>query len=159
PDGATFYKWFDDDFFQGYTYDATIPGWMPDGDVTLRLGEGGFYKSPTATTLTFVGEIQQGLLTNTLPIGRYVIRSSMVPLAGTPSVLGIPAEDGDILQLFHGHSDAYVYDALLPGWVPSEPAIGVGESFWYRKASTAETNLWIIDAPPIRTSSPAAEDP
>jgi hypothetical protein len=81
-----------------------------------------------ATTLTFVGEILQGSLTNTLPIGQYVIRSSIVPQADTPRVLGIPAEDGDILQLYRGSFSAYVYDALVSSWVPNEPTIGVGES-------------------------------
>jgi hypothetical protein len=148
-DGATFYKWSDGGGFRAYTYDALLPGWDVGGDVTLSPGEGGFYMSPIATTLTFVGEILQGRLTNTLPIGQYVIRSAMVPQAGTPSALGIPGEDGDILQLYHGSNSAYVYDSLVPGWVPSEPTIGVGEPFWYKKAWASKTNQWILEYWPV----------
>jgi hypothetical protein len=155
-DGATFDKWYDDfSGYRAYTYDAILEGWLPNGDITLNPGEGGFYYSLTPTTVTFVGEILQGRLTNTLPIGRFVIRSSMVPQAGTPTDLGIPAEGGDILELFQGSYSAYVYDVSVPGWVPSEPTIGVGEPFWYRKAPTATTNLWIVESRPyIRIGDP-----
>src|SRR5215467_15388768 len=97
PDGAIFQKYYDQGFFQACDFDAIDHAWMPNGDATLNPGEGGFYQSPVATTLTFVGEILQGTLTNTLPIGECVIRSSIVPQAATPTVLGIPAEDGDTL--------------------------------------------------------------
>lgn len=141
PDGAILQK-----FSSGYTaynYDALAPGWQPDGNGTLNPGEGAFFKSPVATTLTFVGEVMQGSLTNTLPIGQYAIRSSIVPQAATPTVLGIPAEDGDILQLFNNGYTAYNYDALAPGWQPTEPTIAVGQAFFYKKASTSTQPNWI----------------
>ncbi len=151
-DGDTFYKW--DGGYTAYIYDAILGSWTPNGDNTLNPGEGGFYRSVTATTLTFVGEILQGRLTNTLPIGRYALRSSMVPQAGTPTALGIPAEPGDILELFHGSYSAYVYD-VSAGWLPNEPTLGVGEAFWYRKATNARTNLWIVESRPfIRIGEP-----
>src|SRR5215831_13343879 len=107
PDGTILSKF--DNVFHAYALDDAVGAWTPDGDATLNPGEGCFFKSPLATTLTFVGEIRQGTLTNTLPIGQYVIRSSIVPQAANPTVLGVPAEDGDILQLFHGKYSAYVY--------------------------------------------------
>jgi hypothetical protein len=146
-DGDMFNKY--DGGYSAYTYDALFEAWFPSGNITLSPGEGGFYRSTTATTLTFAGEILQGRLTNTLPIGQYAIRSSMVPKAGTPIDLGIPAEPGDILELFHGSFSAYVYDALVPGWLPSEPTIGIGEPFFYRKAITSRTNLWIVESRPF----------
>jgi hypothetical protein len=87
-DGAIFQK-----FLNGYTayvYDSLVPGWTPDGNATLNPGEGGFYKSAVATTLTFVGEVLQGNLTNTLPVNKYALRSSMVPQAGTLQNWGCP---------------------------------------------------------------------
>jgi hypothetical protein len=146
-DGDMFYKY--DRGYNVYIYDASVEAWFPSGNITLSPGEGGFYRASTATTLTFVGEILQGRLTNTLPIGQYAIRSSMVPKAGAPTDLGIPAEQGDILELFHGSYSAYVYDPLVPGWLPSEPTIGIGEPFFYRKAITSRTNLWIVESRPF----------
>jgi len=140
-DGAIFQK-----FLNGYTayvYDSLVPGWTPDGNATLNPGEGGFYKSPVATTLTFVGEVLQGNLTNTLPINKYAVRSSIVPQAGTLTQLGIPAEDGDVVQTYGNGYTAYVYDSLAPGWTPSEPSLTVGQSFFYKKASTSTQSQWV----------------
>jgi hypothetical protein len=141
PDGAILQKF--NGSYTAYSYDASVPGWTPDGSGTLNPGEGAFFKSPTATTVTFVGEVMQGSLTNTLPVGSYAIRSSIVPQEGTATALGIPAEDGDILQLFHGSYSAYSYDASVPGWTPSEPTIKVGDAFFYKKATGSTSNLWI----------------
>jgi hypothetical protein len=140
-DGAIFQKF--NNGYSAYVYDSLIPGWTPDGNATLNPGEGGFYKSPAATTLTFVGEVKQGTLTTTLPINQYAIRSSQVPQAATPTVLGVPAEDGDILQTYSAGYTAYVYDSLVPGWTPSEPTIGVGQAFFYKKASTSTQSQWV----------------
>ena len=140
-DGSLFQKF--NNGYSAYVYDALVPGWTPDGNATLNPGEGGFFKSPVATTITFVGEVLQGSLTNTLPLGQYVVRSSEVPQAGTPTTLAIPGEDGDILQTYHGSYSAFVYDALAPGWTPTDPNLAVGESFFYKKASTSTQPLWI----------------
>jgi hypothetical protein len=140
-DGAIFQKFAAG--YSAYVYDATVPGWTPDGNATLNPGEGGFFKSPVATTVTFVGEVLQGNLTNTLPVGTYAIRSSIVPQAGTATALFIPGEDGDILQLFHAGYSAFVYDATVPGWTPSEPNIGVGDAFFYKKAPGSTQPNWI----------------
>jgi hypothetical protein len=115
-----------------YVYDSLVPGWTPDGNATLNPGEGGFYKSPVATTLTFVGEVLQGNLTNGLPFIKWAIRSSMVPEAGTATQLGIPSEEGDILQVYGNGFRAFVVDDLTPGWIPSEPSLDVGQAFLYK---------------------------
>lgn len=141
PDGSQFQKFSGS--YAAYVYDELVPGWTPDGNATLNPGEGGFFKSPVATTLTFVGEVLQGSLTNTLPAGSYVIRSSMVPQAATPTVLAIPADDGDTLQTYSAGYSAFVYDELLPGWTPSEPTIGLGSAFFYKKASTGTKTSWV----------------
>ncbi len=128
-----------------------LGGWLPDGGTALIPGEGFFFKSPFVAsfpvTLTFIGEVPQGALTNTLPIGAYAVRSSMVPQAGgATTVLGIPAEDGDQLQVYrNGSYLAFTYDALEPGWLPTESFIEIGEAFFYRKAPTATSSQWIRD--------------
>lgn len=145
-DGAQLLK-YNDLGFHSFTYDSIFAQqWTPNGDATLNPGEGAFYKSPIATTLTFVGEIVQGRLTNNLPIGRYALLSSMIPQVGTLSALGIPAEPGDILQVFDGSYSAYVYDGLCNTWLPNEPTIGVHQAFWYRKSPSAKTNLWLMES-------------
>jgi hypothetical protein len=138
-DGAIFQK-----FLNGYTayvYDSLVPGWTPDGNATLNPGEGGFYKSPVATTLTFVGEVLQGDLTNTLPIHKYAVRSSMVPQAGTLTQLGFPAEDGDVMQTYGNGYSAFVMDDGW--WNPSEPSLAIGQAFFYEKASTSTQSQWV----------------
>lgn len=129
-----------------YVYDATFTqSWTPDGNATLNPGEGAFFKAPAATTLTFVGEVLQGSLTNTLPIGSYAIRSSIVPQAGTLTALAVPPEDSDIVQVLGTSGlSAYVYDATFTqSWTPSEPTINVGQSFFIKKASTSTQSQWI----------------
>jgi hypothetical protein len=143
-DGAIFQK-----FVNGYTayvYDSLVPGWTPDGNATLNPGEGGFYKSPVATTLTFVGDVLQGDLTNTLPINKYALRSSMVPQAGTLTELGMSlgeeVEDSDIVQTYGNGFRAFIKDDS-PGWTPSEPSLALGQAFFYKKASTSTRSQWV----------------
>jgi hypothetical protein len=141
PDGSLFQKY--SGTYTAYNYDELLPGWSPDGNASLNPGEGGFFRSPVATTLTFVGEVLQGSLTNTLPINAYAIRSSMVPQAGTATQLGIPGEDGDILQTYSGTYSAFSYDGLDNAWSPSDPQIGLGQAFFYKKAATSTQSNWV----------------
>lgn len=133
--------------WSAYTYDVTIPDWTPSANaVTLNPGEGAFLRSPTATTLTFVGEVMQGNLTNSLPIGTYVIRSSMVPQTGLISTdLALGAEDGDTIQVWNNPNpgwNASTYDVTIPGWTPSEPTVQLGTAFFFRKSPTATQSYW-----------------
>jgi len=115
-----------------------------DGNATMNPGEGGFYQSPSAVTLTFVGEVLQGSLTNTLPINTKVIRSSMVPQAGLISTtLGIPGEPGDTIFTYHGGYSGATFDDVDLVWLPSEPSVAVGEAFFYQKSSVATQSKWI----------------
>jgi hypothetical protein len=142
PDGAQFQKYVGG--FNVYIYDEFAPGWLPDGNATLNPGEGGFFKSPVATTLTFVGEVLQGSLTNTLPINSFALRSSIVPQAGlVTTTLGFPGEDGDQIQVYNNGFAVYLYDEFAPGWLPSEPNIAVGASFFSKKATTSVSSKWI----------------
>jgi hypothetical protein len=118
--------------------------WLPNANATLNPGEGCFYKSPSATTLTFVGEVLQGSLTNTLPINLLAMRSSIVPQQGkiTTDLLA-PAEPGDQLYRYAGGYTAFTFDDVDLVWLPSEPTINVGEGFFYKKSSTATQSRWV----------------
>jgi hypothetical protein len=132
--------------YKTYTFDDVDLVWYPDGDATLNPGEGVFFQSPVATTLTFVGEVLQGSLTNTLPINTLAMRSSMVPQAGLIStVLGLPAEPGDQINKYNGKYDTFTFDDVDLVWYPNEPSMNVGEAFFYKKGPTSTKSNWVRD--------------
>jgi hypothetical protein len=144
PDGAQFFKY--SGAYSASTYDITIPGWT-DPTPTLNPGEGGFFHNNTASplTLTFVGEVKQGTLNNSLPAA-YAIRSSIVPQQGTLQDLGIPITgtgtptDGDQVFVYNnGSYSASTFDSTIPGWdtpgSPGGPTIAVGQAFFIRSAT------------------------
>jgi hypothetical protein len=143
PPNANIFKW--NGTFLPYQFDDVDLVWKPDGLATLAPGEGAFYLSPVATTLTFVGEVLQGTLTvpNGLPTNTKVLRSSMVPQQGLISTdLALPGEPNDNLFTWTGTYNPYQFDDVDLVWKPSEPTIKVGESFFYVKAGTA-TTAWV----------------
>jgi hypothetical protein len=141
PPGSIFQKFGAG--WSAYVFDDADLVWTPNASATLAPGEGGFFKSPVATTLTFVGEVKQGSLTNDLPIGLYTVVGSQVPQAGTATALGIPGEAGDVLQKWNNGWSAFVFDDADLVWTPSVPSFGVGEAFFYKKSPTATQSKWI----------------
>jgi len=142
PPNAQFYKY--NGGYTAYNFDDADLAWTPNGNATLNPGEGGFYKSPTATTLTFVGEVPQGSLTNTLPINLLAVRSSMVPQAGRISTdLGLPGEANDQMYTYNNGYTAYNFDDADLAWTPSEPNVSVGQAFFYKKAATSTKSQWV----------------
>lgn len=114
--------------------------WSPGGsqNITLNPGEGVLIKSGAAFTNTFEGEVLQGSLTNSFPVG-YEVRASKVPQAGLLTDLGlefnrIPTPS----QLLKWDSAAgiignWVTFTKTPfgGWHPYEPSLNIGESFLF----------------------------
>jgi len=151
PAGTVVYKYSAGSFaindYDPDTYGAA--GWA-DTAQTLVPGEGVFLKLPgTANvTITFVGEVMQGSLSNPLPAG-FSIRSSQVPQsAALDAVLKFPVANGDFIYQFNATTKAYVIsdydtDSYGPqGWAAAAPAPAVGEAFWVKKL--AATN-WVRD--------------
>ena len=138
PAGTVFYKYAGG--YSAYVMDEFDLSWTPDAAATLNPGEGGFVKNNTGTplTVTFVGEVLQGSLTNAVPSG-YAIRSSKVPQAGAiTTVLGFPGAPGDIAYKYSGGYSAFVYDEFDLSWTPSEPVINVGEAFFSFKGASVD---------------------
>jgi hypothetical protein len=150
-DGVQLYK------FNGSSYtpisgdSLNTPPWDgPATSTTLNPGEACFAHNPnpTAITITFVGTVLQGSLTNTLPVG-FSLVSSMVPQAGAlDSALGMPAVDGDQLYFFNGSAwVGYTGDTLntppwdAPGGYPLAPTVTVGQGFFYH--ATSAPNQWV----------------
>jgi hypothetical protein len=136
PDGTTVYK-FTGTGYEISTFDELDAAWS-NPNITMAPGEGAFIRNSGAAafTLTFVGEVPQGNLSNTLPQG-FSIRSSQVPQAGRVTTdLGLPANDGDTIYQFR--SGGFVinsFDELDNAWGPAEPNVAVGESFFLRRAA------------------------
>jgi hypothetical protein len=138
--GANFFKF--NAGFSTYTFDDVDLAWT--GNTSLAPGEGGFFIATVNTTLTFVGEVLQGSLTNTLPIGIKVLRTSIVPQQGLVGTdLLVPGEPGDNLFQFRGGFATYTFDDVDLTWAPFQPTNRVGEAFFYTKANTSVSNLWI----------------
>jgi len=137
PAGTLFYKYVSGTGWVTYNFDEFDLKWLPNANVTLNPGEGGLFKNVTSSTmtLTFVGEVPQGSLTNPLPVG-LAIRSSMVPQAGKVTTdLGYPAVAGDLVYKYVAPTGwvTYNFDEFDLKWLPSEPTFGVGEGFFSRK--------------------------
>lgn len=142
PAFSQFYK-----YAGGWTessFDDIDMAWVPDPTVSLNPGEGGFFKSPEATTLTFVGEVLQGNLSNPLPsIGVLGVRSSMVPQAGLLTTdLGYPGEAFDQVYTYAGGWTEASFDDIDLAWVPVEPTLGVGEAVMVKKATGTSATAW-----------------
>ena len=115
-------------------------------NLSLIPGEGFFFKNPAATniTLTFVGNVMQGNLTNSLPQG-FSLVSSQVPQQGLVSTdLGLPVAFLDAVFRFNGvgYVSSVVVNAGNPPTTPptftgGEPTINVGEGFFVKKQSSA----------------------
>ena len=126
------------EFFQysgGWNYDIQDifwPGW-DFGTATLNPGQGCFINNPgPATPVTFIGQVQEGALVVPLAAGFNMV-SSMVPQAGLLTTdLGYTPAALDVVYRFVCGSGftVHTFDPDLGGWDPSEPFIGVAESFW-----------------------------
>ncbi len=132
------------------------PNWL-----VLAPGEGFFIQALAALNVTFVGDVPQGTLHNTMP-GDFnlSIRSSQVPqeaalghiadTTGAAVGLEFPAATGDTVFLWdvgtQNYAEAWQYlDGL--GWlqgsnvVPDGPVIPVGSAFFVQKTGTG-TQDW-----------------
>jgi hypothetical protein len=147
PSGTLVLKWTGATF-SIHEFASNEEGWDPN--TSLAPGEGVFIRNvdPAQMTVTFVGEVPQGSLTNPIPQG-FEIESSMVPQAGgVQSVLGLPVNEagGDYVYKWKatagGGYDIFEYGGGGPsGWDPSEPTVAVGESFFSRKNLAPQT--WV----------------
>jgi len=132
PNNAQVFKFVGGSWSQSDAY-LTGVGWLAGGTITVNPGEGVFVNCPEATTVTFVGEVKQGELS--IPYGAgYSVVSSQVPQAGgVESVLGYAPQAGDQLVFWSKGDQSFATSAAYVsglGWLPSEPSVGVGESFF-----------------------------
>jgi hypothetical protein len=108
--------------------------WVPND--TLNLGEGAFINLAAAYTNTWVGEVAQGNLTNTLPAG-FSIVSSQVPAAEDLNTNGLAASVAGGSQVLRWTGSGYTISTKLGASFIPNPTINVGESFFVNTAAAA----------------------
>jgi hypothetical protein len=114
--------------FNGLSFDSStffFGSWSPD--LTLNPGEGAFISSGVSNTVTFVGNVLTGNLTNNIPSG-FSIRGSQVPQSATLESMGFPAGNGDAIYFFRNGtyaSSTFFFGSFSPAAIPA-----VGEAFW-----------------------------
>jgi len=94
-------------------------------------GNGVFVRVDAAATVTFVGEVPAGNLSNPIPQG-FSIKASQVPQAGTATALEFPAAEGDQIFVFNEATQAYVTSTYSFGEWDRVPSIDVGEAVFVR---------------------------
>jgi hypothetical protein len=119
---------------------------VASANVEITPGNGAFVFVPTGTaasTLTFVGEVKQGNLSNPIPAG-FSIKANQVPQAGKPDTFNMPGAAGDRLFRFNKATQGYSSSNFLPGlgWNPATPSIDVGEAFFFFRAAANGATTW-----------------
>jgi hypothetical protein len=107
------------------------------------VGEGAFVfnAGTTPLTLTFVGEVAQGNLSNPLPLG-FSIKANQVPQAIKPDDAGLPGTAGDRFFRYNkaqAKYDGSLFSSAFNAWSPALPVIDVGEAFFLFRATSAGT--------------------
>ena len=119
--------------------------WGDNASDVILPGEGFFLYNPSASsyTVTFVGEVPQGNLTNQVPVD-FSLQASKVPQAGLlQTTLGYTPSEGDVVYryrgTFTGNIFAYVKDDNeVLNWDPAQPDLNVGEGVWIDSAIAKE---------------------
>jgi len=125
-----------------YSVDSFSLGSWDDGTEQLLPGGGAFIKnaSSAAFTVTFVGEVMQGNLSNPIPAGFSIISSQVPQTGAVDTVLGLPVGEGDTVYQFDNAHNRYAVDSYsLGSWdTDTGPAPAVGEAFFYKNAGAAK---------------------
>lgn len=131
--------------FKTITFSPLSQTWNPPADAAIEItpGNGVFFQNPTANalTVTFVGEVMQGALSNPLPLG-FSIKANQVPQAGKPDDFGFPGSPNDKIFRFipsTGVYNTFTFSPLSQSWNPTLPSIPVGEAFYVFRATSAGT--------------------
>lgn len=127
--GTTVFK-FDGTAFSSSSFVDGV-GWLPN--LSAAPGEGFFIQSAGEQTITFVGEVPQGDLSNEVPAG-LSIKASQVPQAADLASIGFPATTGDNVFFFRngGYAGSSFVEGL--GFIP-EAIPAVGEGFFVQSAN------------------------
>jgi hypothetical protein len=143
-EGLTVYK------FNGTGYDQVAfvdSAWEGVTGMTLSPGEGVFIYSPSAVTVTFVGEVQLASSV-AVPTGFSII-SSVIPQKGpldgatTAGGLGFPIGEGDTVYQYNPATGGYIQNAFVDSaWEGAggtlAPQPEVAEAFFFYNPGAAK---------------------
>jgi hypothetical protein len=136
PDQTVVYP-FDNGSYSGpFTYFGPPDNvWDPAGG-TITFGHGAFINAPSAFTITFVGEVQQGApIHNTYQAG-FNMLSSKVPQQADIAALGLAAPPDQTAVYTYDADTGYAGPWTYFGppdntWDPAAiPTINIGQAFW-----------------------------
>jgi len=141
PSGSTVYAFNAGTYANPAANYSTKGGWVGGvaaANAALAPGKGVFVNVPSASTITMVGNVLQGALSNPFAAG-FNIRSSIVPQAGLlqTDLLYTPAT-GDLVYQFSSATQTYLPTrsySTKGGWTPVQPTIGVGEAFFLNSSA------------------------
>jgi hypothetical protein len=136
PDGTQIFKFNPaTQSFQSAVKFATI-GFLPSG-INLVPGEAAYVKNNSASdfTITFVGNVNQGSLTNSLVPGFNMVSSQVPQAGGIQTDLGYqPGASDQVFKFSAGAFSSFLYLTSGNGlWLPSEPHIAVGEGVFVKR--------------------------
>ena len=133
PDGTSIYQFTN----TAFTTNLFVGGAWDYPEQVLAPGEGAFIFNPNPSTIavTFAGHVLQGQLTNTIPAGLSLKGSMTVMTGGVTTDLSLHLAPFD--NLYQWQTNHFVVYTVLPGgeWYPSEPKIGISESFFVNSAN------------------------
>ncbi len=146
PNGSVVYAWGGTSFASPSALYGSKTGWSGGTNAVntaLAPGKGVFVALPAGQnkTITLVGNVMQGSLSNSYASG-YSILASTVPQAGQVQTdLGFVPVNGATVYKYNPATQAYVAPAFLfgskTGWSPSQPSLGVGEAMFLASPSAS----------------------
>lgn len=144
PDGVRVFKYENGTFVNQRKQSGGTWTTVGGTNLTLNPGEGAFFSNPFGTniTVTFVGEVQTGNLSNFVPTG-FSVRSSQVPQqGGLQTALNFPIGPGDLFyRLQNGSYVLYRVTGSGTWQSGNEPVINPAEAFWaFRQTANGSVN-------------------
>jgi hypothetical protein len=142
PNGTTIFKYNTSRTPPGFDSTQFLFGSWGNPALTIAPGEGVFIQSGSAHTITFVGEVKQGSLTQNVPRG-FSIQASQVPQTGKiQTELNYQPSNGDTVFQYHPErtppgyvSTQFLFGQWGGGAPGDEPVIRVGEAFFVDSAA------------------------
>lgn len=145
PNGLTVYI-LETNGYRLTTFNAELQRFEPESVAAEQMppGRGFFVYNPGPTlTITFVGEILQGVLSLPLPEG-FSIVGSMVPWTKSLDQMGFPGGFGDYVYYFNPVTQQFevgIFDDLDGSWLPRLRPVQTGEAFIVFKRKPA---VWTL---------------
>jgi len=156
--GVILFPWNADPANQGYGSALVVshslgypPAWSVPAEATGTTFNPGqamwIYNPSTEFTLTFVGTVPQGSVTNTLQHGWNMV-GSIVPIVAPmdSASIGLVATPGDILFTYYNNAfnsaDVASSNPLSPWSLGAAPTLALGQGLFYYTPSPVPTN-WV----------------